>query len=336
MTDSDAPGSPRRPTTVVPDGIGPDGPFYRSPSGASPWPPPPAGWAEVLHGRSTRAVREAALVLSSTGITHRIEADGRGARIVVGWHDATRALDELEEYRSENADWPPPTPPPPRRSDGILGASFYAATLVLLHALASMDSLDLGWRSAGRVHARAVRDGELERVFTALTLHVDLQHLLSNLTFGILFGVLTAHVLGGGLTWFLTLLAGGLGNLANSWIQAPDHRSVGASTAVFGILGLLASYEWARRKALRQPTIRRWAPLFGGAVLLGWLGVGDPDGAQRVDVLAHVTGLASGGLLGLIAAWQALPERIDARAQNALAATTFAVLVVAWWIALSR
>ena len=127
--------------------------------------------------------------------------------------------------------------------------------------------------------------------------------------FGTIFGVLTAHVLGGGLTWLLAVCAGALGNAVSALVHADGYRSVGASTGVFSLLGLLAAFEWARRKGLRQSMSRRIGPVFGGLALLAWLGVGDTEGAKQVDVVAHVTGLTSGALLGLFTARANLPER---------------------------
>ena len=52
--------------------------------------------------------------------------------------------------------------------------------------------------------------------------------------------------LGSGLAWSLLLGSGVLGNLANACLQLPDHRSVGASTVVFGAVGILAALNLLR------------------------------------------------------------------------------------------
>ena len=144
------------------------------------------------------------------------------------------------------------------------------------------------WTSAGRMEGGAVASGEGWRAITALTLHVDLDHLVSNLVFGGLFGILAAQALGPGVAWLGTVLAGILGNALESFLVDPTHRAIGASTAIFGTLGLMTAAEWTRRGRGDAPWVRRVAPLFGGAVLFGWLGVG--DGTGRVDVLAPPRG----------------------------------------------
>lgn len=288
---------------------------------------------EVATGRDERALRETALVLASAGIEHISQVDASHWRILVADPSSARARIEIENYRAENRTWPPPTSVPRSLSDGVIGGALYVFTVVLIHALSTYGAFNLDWRGAGVLHAELVRAGELERLVTALTLHGDLTHLISNVVFGVSFGVLTAHALGGGLTWFLALVAGVLGNLTNAMIQAPSHRSLGASTSVFAILGILSAYEWARRSGLRQATFRRVAPVLAAAVLLGWLGVGDPENNRRVDVWAHVLGMAFGAALGVITAMTGLPTRLNSRAQRLLGAVTIGAVVGAWSLA---
>jgi membrane associated rhomboid family serine protease len=273
------------------------------------------------------------LVLASVGIDHVKESDGSSWRILVPHPASARARLEIESYRAENRSWPPRVSVPKVQSDGAIGAAVYVFMVVLIHAMASYGAFGLDWRGAGVLDAELVRRGEFERLLTALTLHGDLTHLLSNVVFGVSFGVLTSHLLGGGLTWFLALIAGALGNLANAYLQDASHRSLGASTSVFAILGLLAAYEWARRSGLRQATFRRVAPLLAAAVLLGWLGIGDPETNRSVDVWAHVLGMAFGALLGVGTAMTNLPSRSSQATQRGLGALTLVATVAAWIVA---
>jgi rhomboid protease GluP len=290
-------------------------------------------WIEVATGRDDRTLREAVLVLASAGIEHASEVEAARWRILVPSSSSARARIEIENYRAENRTWPPRASAPQILSDGAIGGTLYVFTVVLVHALATYGAFGLDWRRSGILHAALVRGGELERLITALTLHGDLTHLISNVVFGVSFGVLTSHALGGGLTWFLALVAGALGNLANTYIQEPTHRSLGASTSVFAILGILAAYEWARRSGLRQATFRRVSPLLAAAVLLGWLGVGDSDNERTIDVWAHVLGMGSGALLGVGVAVTNLPSHLSPNVQRGLGALTLCTTVGAWAIA---
>lgn len=293
--------------------------------------PVPFGHEEVLRGRSKKAVREGALTLQSQGIAHVVEAGGAGARVLVSVMDADWAREELQEYLQEQEAWPPVrAEAPPILTNGIGGAIAFLVVVVVLFPIGQSGAFGLNWWEAGLMSSEKVRAGELWRPFTALTLHVDLNHLVSNMVFGTLFGVLCAQTLGTGLAWMLTILAGAGGNWVEVYLTDPSHRAVGASTAIFGTLGIMVASEWSRRGEGKSPWVRRVAPLFGGAVLFGWLGVGDTDGASRVDVLAHATGFAVGALLGVGAARMGLAGRLSPRGQRLLCVAAVATLGAAW------
>jgi membrane associated rhomboid family serine protease len=178
-----------------------------------------------------------------------------------------------------------------------------------------------------------VRAGEVWRVVTALTLHADVGHLLSNLGFGALYGFFAARLIGPGMAWLAILLGGAFGNLANAWLQAPEHRSIGASTAVFAALGLLAAYSLRVQMTRGQSWAYRWGPLIGGIALLGFTGTG----GENTDVTAHGTGFVAGAVLGLGASYLGAPTLARVALQRATATLALALVIGAWvvglWIA---
>src|SRR5690606_29038048 len=143
----------------------------------------------------------------------------------------------------------------------------------------------------------AIWGGEWWRAVTALTLHGDWAHLTGNTLGGLLFFGLVFRFLGHGLGWICILLAGTLGNLLNAWGYAgTGHNSIGASTAVFGGLGILIGFRLLRQFRLTGWAWPRhlWVPLAAGLILLGFLGAG----GERTDVLAHGWGFFAGAILG--------------------------------------
>jgi membrane associated rhomboid family serine protease len=261
-------------------------------------------------------------------------AQGGSHWLAVEEHHATAALDQLRRYEEENRGFrlrrvlPPAAP---FALPGTLGGAFLLVALALLQWRAGFD---LAWLEAGAARAGAIRAGEFQRAITALTLHVDVPHLLANLVFGGLFCHLLFHAHGGGLGPLALLAAGALGNLLNAWVQAPTHASLGASTAVFAAVGLLAGAEARARHLLREPRARRLAPVGAALLLLLYLGVGEVRTAHTVDVLAHVFGLLAGLLLGPLLA--SLPRAwVEQRAfQAAGALVSLLVLGLAWYRAL--
>jgi membrane associated rhomboid family serine protease len=145
--------------------------------------------------------------------------------------------------------------------------------------------------------------GEWWRPFTALFLHADASHLIGNLLSGLLFSTLVSRSIGATRGWVLILASGTVGNALTSTIAWPESfSSIGASTAVFGALGILSGIGFSAmlRAKLHLSWARTAAPVIAGVVLLGWLGGGSEGG--NTDVLGHVfgfsSGLASGCLTG--------------------------------------
>ncbi len=293
----------------------------------------PQSLVEIWHAPTRKACLERALVLQARGLPHRVIGDARGFHLLVPSTRAREAATELAQYGDENAHWPPAHTAPPVLPGGRSAAAAWVGVLLLFHPAATHGFAGHDIWNAGKLVASRVRAGEWWRTVTALTLHGGMDHLIANLISGAAFLLLAAQTLGGGLALLATVLAGAFGNLLNAWLQAPSHTSIGASTAVFGTLGLLASYEWVRRHALGFGPLRRWAPLMAGAALLGYLGMGgDPKSvqAQRTDVIAHITGFLSGAFLGFLAGRLRLPDRLHRRAQLVCSALTFLILCCAW------
>jgi membrane associated rhomboid family serine protease len=143
--------------------------------------------------------------------------------------------------------------------------------------------------------------GEWWRPFTALFLHSDVPHLVGNLVSGAIFGTLLARLIGPWRAWALILASGTVGNAITSVVAWPESfLSIGASTAVFGGLGILSGLAFAAtlRARFNLPWARTAAPVIAGIVLLGWLGGGSEG--SNTDVLGHVFGFSSGLAAGIV------------------------------------
>ena len=139
------------------------------------------------------------------------------------------------------------------------------------------------------------------RPFTALFLHADIQHLVGNIVSGAVFGTLVSRSVGPLRGWALILACGTSGNILTSLLTYPTpFISIGASTAVFGALGILTGLGFSTSLRLRSRS--SWAkvaaPVLAGIVLLGWLGGGSPG--SNTDVLGHVFGFGSGLISGMV------------------------------------
>lgn len=266
-------------------------------------------------------------MLTAVGVPSLVDFDGFQYVIRVDPELAETARVHLERYASESRPPPPPPPPPRLHPYAWVGCLIYVLALVGIgYAVAGgvwrLDAFDVGALDAGRV-----KSGEWWRAWTALTLHVDAAHLAANLGAGVWFGYLAGRQLGSGTTWLLAVVGAGLANMLEALLGPSSHRAVGASTAVFTVLGAMAAYTWRDRFSYPQRWARRWGPLVAGVLLLGWMG----SEGEHTDVVAHVAGFVVGTVLGVIAAlpW---PRRVLARVPQRLAGGAAAAIIAIAWI----
>jgi membrane associated rhomboid family serine protease len=272
---------------------------------------------------------EQALVLEARGFDYELRSEGLILQLAVPPADAARARQELEHYRTENVPLPA-APGLPISGGGGVGAIAYVVALLAITWFDDRALFGHDWFEAGKVDGVLIRAGEWWRPFTALTLHADAAHLFGNLVFGVLFGYAAGQLLGSGVAWFSILIAGALGNAVNTFIQAPEHTSVGASTAVFAALGIVSAFVWRLQRRFGRQWPQRWAALIVGGVLLTLLGIGD----EHTDIVAHLAGFLSGVAAGW--AWGMLGHRVlEDSLQRVLGFVTAVILAVAWAAALN-
>lgn len=271
-----------------------------------------------------------ALVLHVAGIRYTQVHEAGEFMLVVTVESAARSRAELQEYDLENPPSPKRAPMIVRRANGWAGVVAYVVLLVVVFAFDRNRFFDLDWHSAGRTDAILMRQGQWWRAVTALSLHADLAHLFGNIAIGGLIGLFAGQLLGSGLAWF-TIFVGGIGgNMLNAWIRPGTHFSVGASTAVFAALGLIAAYSWRIRYHDSQLKFQRWAPLIAAVILLGYLGAG----GERTDVGAHVAGFGVGIVLGAILGIAGDRIHVARTGQLILGICAVAVMATAWLLAL--
>ena len=213
--------------------------------------------------------------------------------------------------------------------------------ILALLALAFWHALRMGWwgglgimpeewlqkgaLSAGKL----IGDGEWYRAATALTLHADSQHLLGNCIFGgIVLAVLGLRI-GAVNALCLSFFAGITGNLLAVIFRAgSDYSSVGSSTALFATMGILCGLAIALRDM--SGWRRVFFPLAAGLAWLAFLGV---EGV-RVDILAHITGLASGIGFGLLVPKVFPNAIIPFKYTKIFCLIGLILLSASWWLAL--
>jgi membrane associated rhomboid family serine protease len=283
-------------------------------------------WAVIYESQGYQSCSDRALVLHSLDIPYEIVRGLDRVALAVPASFAERAKFELWQYAQENRKRNPASRPLPiSYQNGVPGALIYVAVICLVAWLAGESFFNRDWLAAGRVDGVLIRQGEWWRPITALTLHSGIRHLLGNLGFGVLFGMLAGRLVGPGVVWLGIVLAGSAGNALNTILLDSAHRSIGASTAVFAALGLLAGFVWRAKLMSQERWPYRLGPIVGGVALLAFTGTGD----ENTDIGAHLAGFVCGFLTGtlLTLAGSQLAKR---RLQLLSGAAALALVLAAW------
>ena len=270
------------------------------------------------------------VVLEARFVPYLLHQGAEGVQLLVPPERFRAAMDELRLFEEENRNWPPSPPPVRYQEQNTLATVSILLLIAIFHNLTLLKSPLPGvgavdWTDVGSARANLIAGGDWWRAVTALTLHSGIVHLSSNLLVGGAMMVFLCREVGSGLAWSLAVAAGFLGNVANAHAQMPTHVSVGASTAVFGVIGILASLNMIRYRHVA----RKWIlPVAAGLALLVALGT---EG-ERTDLGAHFFGFLAGIVLGVVASPLG---RVPKPANAVLAFATAAAVVVAWWLAIA-
>ena len=267
------------------------------------------------------------LVLLAQGLSPSLRRSPDGVVLSVREDEVERALASLSAYEQEN---PRKVAEriEPMETGSMLAGSAVALMLLLFFFVTDQWLPALPWFDRGSADAQRILQGELWRTVTALTLHADVAHALSNAGAAFLFFSAVASMVGVGLGGALVLLAGAGGNLANAFLHGSPHVAVGASTAVFGAVGILGSLGVVRRRPRALSRWRAWLPLAAALALLGMLG----SSGERVDIWAHLCGLLVGAVLGMLIAL-VTPRTPALPIQWTCGTAASAVLIYCWILA---
>jgi membrane associated rhomboid family serine protease len=224
---------------------------------------------------------------------------------------AAQAAAELQRFERESVGWPPPPPPVPPPASRALFITPLLWALTLSGLFWGQNHSGGRWEAWGALDGNQLyRHGQWWRPLTALFLHADASHFLSNLVAGVFVFAAVVAAWGAGRGWLLLAAAGVGGNLLVGAVHAAaGSTSLGSSTALFGAVGLLAG--GALRGAIEHRPRWSWrtvlVPLAAGLTVLALYGAGGPE----VDVAAHAAGFTCGAVLGLAARGARPPGALD-------------------------
>ncbi|MCX6458981.1 MAG: rhomboid family intramembrane serine protease [Actinobacteria bacterium] len=161
-------------------------------------------------------------------------------------------------------------------------------------------------------------NGEIWRLPTSMFLHGNLLHIGFNMLVLWTIGPQVERILGHGRFLVLYLVAGLGGAVASYAFSAPLTLSVGASGAIFGVMGALVVAGRQVGFDVRQVLI-----LIGINVAIGFVGGG-------IDWRAHLGGLATGAAVAAVMVYAPRASRLLWQTLGVLAILGLLVMITMW------
>lgn len=137
-----------------------------------------------------------------------------------------------------------------------------------------------------------VQSGEVWRVISAAFLHVSLIHLLVNMYSLVIIGTQVETFIGKFKFLFVYLISALVGSLLSLIFNEANIVSVGASGAIFGLMGALLYFGYHYRLYLSEAIKNQIIPVIVLNLLLGFM-------VSGVDNAAHIGGLIGGYLASM-------------------------------------
>jgi len=267
------------------------------------------------------------VILASAGITYQVTGQPDNWTVSVQPEDIKKALEEMASYFQENRETPDGPDGENDRShiphqihNGIGAAlGLLAGHIFMIHH----EGISFFAEKYG-ASASAILNGEIYRTVTALMIHANSLHLAGNMAGLALFFTAVCSVQGFGVGSFCVLASGALGNYFTAMLYRSAHLSIGASTAVFGAVGILIAHQTFSSFRVAKQRFRAWLPLGGGLCLLALFSEG-----EHTDILAHLFGLGSGVAVGFIFEF-AVKKPPGLLSQYLFISLTLAVIIVSW------
>jgi len=167
---------------------------------------------------------------------------------------------------------------------------------------------------------------EYWRLITAIFIHIGIIHLLLNNYALWIIGQEIERIYGSARFVVLYLVTGVIGS-AGSYVFNPQATSAGASGAIFGLFGVMATFAFKYRreipKRLSQEIRRRVLPIIAINLVFGF-------SVRIVDNAAHVGGLLAGIALALAVPYMRPTERITPLLWRALQMVCLVVILISF------
>jgi rhomboid protease GluP len=176
----------------------------------------------------------------------------------------------------------------------VINVAMYVLTTVLAQRIGGPNSFTAGLYLLGAKENTAIDAGQWWRLLTPMVLHGNVMHLLFNSWALYVLGTDVEYAFGARRFLAIYLLAGLGGSMASYFFSS--SLSVGASGAIFGLMGAMVARTLAARGVMSREASKmqlgQIASLVGINLIFGFA-------VPNIDNAAHIGGLVVGALVGL-------------------------------------
>ena len=137
-----------------------------------------------------------------------------------------------------------------------------------------------------------VQNGEFYRLLTCMFVHADILHILFNMIALYSIGPVVERYYGKSKFLLIYLISGLLGSIFSGVFMTADSISIGASGAIFGLLGSICYFTYYYRATLQGILRGSIMPVIIINLVIGFL-------SSSIDLSAHIGGLIGGILISM-------------------------------------
>lgn len=174
-------------------------------------------------------------------------------------------------------------------------------SFIVIYALSVLGILNVG---AFAMNADAVKNGEIWRLLTATFFHADILHLFCNCYSLYIIGTQLETVLGKWKFIVVYLLSGITGCLLSGVLNGGAVTSIGASGAIFGLMGAMLYFGYHFRLYLSSVMTSQLIPIIVANLVLGFM-------VNGIDNYGHIGGLIGGLFAGMMVGVEGKSDKTD-------------------------
>lgn len=190
--------------------------------------------------------------------------------------------------------------------------TFRKKTIVVTNILIIINVIIFALEMAGIIsgndfgmNADYVKGGEYYRLLTSAFFHASLLHLVCNMYSLYIIGTQLETVLGKIKFLGVYLISAIMSSLLSGVINGGDIMSVGASGAIFGLMGAMLYFGYHYRLYLGSVMVSQIVPIIIMNLFLGFM-------ISGVDNFGHIGGLIGGLFAGMMVGVEGKSDKVDA------------------------